>query len=390
MYMDLSIPPTGRTALPEFRNIERESRRGKSENDLFIISDSNIDLHPYIQEINGIRPDRRYGFYMTRMMINEAFTKFKDTDNNFIREFQSLEGHATKLWELYLNETFLQMGYEDVRRSPTPDFVLEHFRQKVFVEAVIAGQTMPGSNFPAPELTEDPLFDSNNAHEYFAFRTINSLLSKVRKTNSRGEHYWEMPYIKGNPFVLAHSSYHLKYSHAFSYGDAGRAIYGVIPETNLDGYPTGRFMNVTEHRLGDRVLKAGFFNHPDTENVSAILFSNFGSQQKFSRMGYLKGYGSNKVKIVRRIYNSDAYGDRTPTDYDLSHPDYRENWQDGLVIFHNPNAKIPLNLRVFDSPGIIQCTIINGRLIQKGEHRYKEAASQDLITSWNRTFWDEI
>jgi hypothetical protein len=67
-------------------------------------------------------------------------------------------------------------------------------------------------------------------------------------------------------------------------------------------------------------------------------------------MGKLAGLGSTDVKMIRRgfLYNPapDAIHP-IPFAKDLDDRDYEESWSDGLIIFHNPNAVVPLNPELF-------------------------------------------
>ncbi len=49
---------------------------------------------------------------------------------------------------------------------------------------------------------------------------------------------------------------------------------------------------IREHRWGNKAIASGFFNQPDAEHVSAVLFSNSATLSKFNRMGKLAGFGS--------------------------------------------------------------------------------------------------
>ena len=53
------------------------------------------------------------------------------------------------------------------------------------------------------------------------------------------------------------------------------------------------------HVWGQKKVEAGFFRLPESEQVSAVLFSNSGTIAEFARMGMLAGFGSNRVEIIR-------------------------------------------------------------------------------------------
>jgi hypothetical protein len=62
--------------------------------------------------------------------------------------------------------------------------------------------------------------------------------------------------------------------------------------------PNGEIIIVPEkigmHEWKVKEVPFGFFDLPDAENVSAVLFSNSGTIAKFNRMGTLAGFGSSK------------------------------------------------------------------------------------------------
>ena len=43
-----------------------------------------------------------------------------------------------------------------------------------------------------------------------------------------------------------------------------------------------------------------FFNQQNTENVSAVLFTNAGTMPKFNRMGVLADFGDPSVRLIRK------------------------------------------------------------------------------------------
>jgi len=107
---------------------------------------------------------------------------------------------------------------------------------------------------------------------------------------------------------------------------------------------------ISEHIYREKRIPSGFFSQPDAENVSAVLFSNSGTISKFNRMGKLAGFGDPTVKMIRvgKRYDHDK-NKLEPADFDLEidQKSYSETWSEGVSIFHNPNAKIPLQEELF-------------------------------------------
>jgi len=82
-----------------------------------------------------------------------------------------------------------------------------------------------------------------------------------------------------------------------------------------------------------------------------VLFTNSGTHAKFSRMGYLHGYGCDVTDIVRTGYffnpDPDAM-DPTLFSYNLDEPPLIEAWGEGLVALHNPQCLHPIPHEYFD------------------------------------------
>ncbi|HUA67930.1 MAG TPA: hypothetical protein VMA13_05220, partial [Candidatus Saccharimonadales bacterium] len=107
---------------------------------------------------------------------------------------------------------------------------------------------------------------------------------------------------------------------------------------------------IQEHRWGKKRIPSGFFNQPETENVSAILFSNAATISKFDRMGKLAGFGEPDVKLLR-------VGTKLNPDPDATEPIafcveiepgmYSESWTEGIQIYHNPRALLPIPPELF-------------------------------------------
>lgn len=67
-------------------------------------------------------------------------------------------------------------------------------------------------------------------------------------------------------------------------------------------------------------------------------------------MGKLAGLGSANIKMLRMaaLYDPDPYANKPILKtFDIDSPDYEESWSEGLVMYHNPNAKYPVNPDLF-------------------------------------------
>ncbi|WP_255505415.1 hypothetical protein [Alkalisalibacterium limincola] len=80
-----------------------------------------------------------------------------------------------------------------------------------------------------------------------------------------------------------------------------------------------------------------------------MLFNNSATLPKFNRLGYVAGFGSRRVRMVRTgtAFNPDPNA-AEPFRFAMAvDEDYQETWSEGLDIFHNPRAVHPLDPRHF-------------------------------------------
>lgn len=175
-----------------------------------------------------------------------------------------------------------------------------------------------------------------------------ALYSKLNRKNK----YWNLEHVKGHPLVFAVADFHedqsmtwsspalLEYlytvSHDFAYDDAGQLVI----------HP----LKIETHEYQGKVIPSGYFFQPGAENVSAVLFSASGTISKFNRMGRLAGFGLANQLIFR-------WGMKHRHDPNAAMPDpffihieqgaVTETWAEGLSMFHNPNAKHPVDPNMY-------------------------------------------
>lgn len=103
---------------------------------------------------------------------------------------------------------------------------------------------------------------------------------------------------------------------------------------------------LADHRWGTKVVASGFFNLPGAENISAVISNASATISKFNRMGVVAGFGSKRVRLTRRgtAANPDP-NSAAPQVFvhEVNATDYSETWMEGLDVYHNPNAKEPLD-----------------------------------------------
>jgi hypothetical protein len=169
-----------------------------------------------------------------------------------------------------------------------------------------------------------------------------ALFSKMQKR------YWELPHLKDAPFALAIHDFHGNDSMTWTATALDDYLYGVRASWHKDEKGT---LHVTETLIKEHVwgskkpIPSGFFNQPDAEHISAIIFSNAGTISKFNRMGKLAGFGNPKVKMLRSglRHDFDPKADKPiPFSVEVEPGKYTEGWSDGIRVFHNPRALKPI------------------------------------------------
>ena len=130
----------------------------------------------------------------------------------------------------------------------------------------------------------------------------------------------------------AFESYICGYNHTYVHDKAGKLI--IKPE------------KIGTHKWGSKVVPSGFFELPGAENISAVIFSDCGTIAKFNRMGLIAGFGSPRLRLVRVgcAVDHDPNSAKPVTfRHSVNAPGYEELWSEGADVWHNPNAKHPLD-----------------------------------------------
>lgn len=313
----------------------------EAPNEIFIPVVPEAKLHPYFSVL--IKEPR---FEAARNLIREIIYSYKDPDGHYIREFQT-NGFDARLWELYLYVYLYDDGFEFIRGKPAPDFHISSFGDECFIEAVTVNPSQdPMRPDPKPPGTSEEVLELTN--NYLPIKYGSPLFSKLTKK------YWEKEHVKGKPLILAIHDYHMPGSMSWSRTALSEYLYGVRARLAVDeqGQDIAAIETIREHCWEGKTIPSNFFDQPDAENISAVLFSNAATITKFNRMGKLAGLGSADVKMIRKgfLFNPDPTALR-PTEFcvDVDDPEYEESWSDSIVMYHNPSAKLPVDPNWFPS-----------------------------------------
>lgn len=284
-----------------------------------------------------------------RELLAELMHYFEDADGNFVQNFQS-GGFDARVWELYLYAAFTELGYGFDRSYPAPDFHCIGLRGEFFVEA-----TTVNPSADPPDVGDSPPL---HYFEHYVPRKFGSVLfSKLKKK------YWELQHVSGRPLIYAVQDFHTVRAMTWSNTSLVEYLYGIrqIRRNNADGSSSIVSEPIDEFVWDGKTIAAGFFNQPDTENVSAVIANPEGTISKFKRMGFLAGFGDRSIRMIR---NGQAYSGSLDAENfvrEVTAPGYSETWCEGLSVYHNPNAKHPLPRQAI--PGAAHHTSGDGRIL---------------------------
>jgi hypothetical protein len=193
--------------------------------------------------------------------------------------------------------------------------------------------------------------------EHYVFKIGSVLLSKMNKE------YWNNSWVSGKPLIFAIKASHNIIANFLPDAKIISYLYGNQINAYIDefGKINGEITKLEEHKLKGKSIPSGFFHQPLVENISAIIFTNTCDIYKFNRMGFQLGYSPKNLKIQRTCLCNDL----TPGapskwfQYRVGENSFLETWSEGVSVFHNPNAKYPLDRNLFK--GVRQFWITNGK-----------------------------
>jgi len=318
-------------------------------------------LHPYFRQVLE-SPARA----PARAVIREIGPWLTPNDPHLVREFQG-RSFDQRLWEIYLWAAFREFGL-DVQQLEAPDFRCTAPGVDFTVEATTAAPSGMGplAAHPDPKTKEEM---TAFLADYMPMKFGSALLSKLEKKNKEGLHYWEREASRDKPFLLAIADFHKPATGkelgpmVYTQSALWRYLYGHRVDWEfIDDKLVINHHNVEQHQFGAKVIPSGFFDLPNAENVSAVIFSNAGTLAKFDRMGVVAGFGADGVRYIRAGFRADPDPNAVVGKHfvdDVTDEKYEEYWTDELQVFHNPNAKHPLPFDVLP--------LANHHLLQDGE-----------------------
>lgn len=299
-------------------------------------------------------------------ILKELMHYFEDVDGNFVQQFQT-SGFDARIWELYLYAMLTEGGYGFDRSAPAPDFHCRGLRGEFFVEATTANP----SDVP---LTKEEMESAEYYDSYAPIRFGSALYSKLQKR------YWEKKHVQGKPLVIAIQDFHALGSMTWSSSALLEYLYGLkqIEVPGADGVSKLETVAVERYEWKGKTIPAGFFSQADAENISAVIANPGGTIAKFSRMGFLTGFGDRTLAMLRHglAYVGEELVPRRFTTK-VHDPSYTEYWAEGLSVYHNPNARIPLDEDAF--PIAAHFTADGGRIMVSRQTPFFPLGSRTFI-----------
>jgi len=285
-------------------------------------------LHPYFKKLCDV------DHIPAKAVIRELVYQFKTQDTNYLTEFQTQ--FSPRLWELFLYFFFYKEKFKIEQLEQFPDFVISKNNHKVVVEATTVNES---TKIDINMMTTTENLQAN----YLPIKYGSSLFSKLKKK------YWEHKKNKNMPIIFALHDFHQSGSMLFSETTLREYLYGIkLKKTEINGH--FEWEKITEHCWKNKRIPSGFFNLEDADNISAILLATTATIGKFNRVGKLAGFGGDNLAMIREGTLRNPEPDSTeslPFVVSVNNYNYHESWSEGMIMFHNPKAKHPIQWDLF-------------------------------------------
>lgn len=258
-----------------------------------------------------------------REHINLIFQKMGDPNGKFINHFQG-EGFHSRLFEVACFAYLEECGLKIDRNYEKPDFMGRSDRTLVAIECVTAnpsiGQQSDLALTQMINYSYDELMDKIN-HE--VPKRLGRILWK-----KLAHRYHELPHCQGVPLVLMIAPFFEAGSLLYTDHCLVEYLYGSPYQNNSQG---------------------AFFEKDGSREISAVLFCNRFTVSKFLRLST----NFIKMKSHKAIISGCAYQSTDVESYRLINfhralddEGFSELWSEGVTLYENPNASIPLGKNV--------------------------------------------
>lgn len=320
-------------------------KEGKTTDFYTLVADKT-QIHPNFMRL------RNEGFFAAaKRVIEEVGYHHVDIDGNFTEQLQSINGFDARIWELYLWCYFREENFEFDTKHNAPDFMLQKLGEDVAVEAVHIKRTQ-GIDEQMAQMDFGTVLEKLRNEMPLMFGS--PLFSKL-KHKYQSQKYWELPHVKGKPLVFAIADFHADMSMTWSFPAIISILYGIEQTAEIDDDGQVTLVNASGNKFTKKknVEIAPLFLDDQFKYVSAVLFTPCGTISKFNRMGVQAGYGNSSYTLfqVKMCYNHLRNAILPNVFFNVVDENSHETWADGIQIFHNPMAEIPLNQGLFPHAG---------------------------------------
>lgn len=307
--------------------------------DLFIdIVDEAKQHHNYKQ----IKKDK----YKKEVINKWADTAIVNRDGceKFIKEFQTEFNSC--FWELYIYQCLKKVGCKFDLSHAYPDFIvsLPQLGRSFTVECTVASNAQ--GTTPEYDM-EAKLNDNTCLDEKVYNQTIRLANSLVAKYNKYVKLYSKETWVQGVPYIIAIEPF--EQPNSFVVGNEGimAMLYGEL----LDRY-SGCYDTVDGiYKQNGSKVELGYFMREKYNDISAVLFSNVATIGKVDAIGgdpelifhHIRINKNGTERITRTSVRNPIYDLQKEND---EYSFYRETITDGLTLYLNPYAKIPIHNKV--------------------------------------------
>ena len=361
--------------------------------DLFTPRFNDERLHPYFKSL--ITNEEFKPVQETLTMWSTGLLDRKKESSKFINEFQL--SFNSSFWELYLNKAFLDMGFNIDYSKESPDFNLTHSSGRIVNVEAVSSNNKLNENKEYYTKSAYKEIDSKSK-ENFDFATL-KLLGKLKDKkdlfigiNNKKYPYSKLEHVDGNPFVVAIAPFDSHYAYTQNNTLINRVLFGIEPPMiDENGQPIFKEISYIAGKDGENI-ELGIFTNDSYKEISAVIFSTTGTfgkavvqskvknttvrstRYRESDLGeFISNHGLDNFGMTERKLSKtyDIISTREPCEVKIPGSDsnfivygsdihfcdlseHEETHLDGLHIYYNPYANIPLDNDLFNYYEITQ------------------------------------
>lgn len=334
-------------------------------------------------------------FASERKIIETWAEDYVDLDGNFKRDFQ--KSFCPQMWELYLHALFRKANFKRNMDYSAPDYIIES-PFKFYVEAATANFRENGSigvdrtweDFN--ELTKPPYLV--DLYKDQLDESISRVAKKLRDKNSAYNKYSQNDYFELDiPYVVAIGAYdQLNSGKEFIYPMLA-LLYGWYFDGTKNQFCIQNSITVPNT---SKKQELNLFSQTKFENISAVIFSCSITIGKLTALAISEG-----LPTFNAAYSF------LETPYETNRNAYKylmkkvsketpEKLEEGVFLFHNPNAKNPLDENVFSDLAVTQFFLeedgvnykgnISPLVVRKSVSKCMEQVMQPVLQEYLRMY----